>query len=142
MNCIMKTRYIHAISKTYISSISQRGRELTGKMSWNTRESIHERSCMASRSPAPSWRLIPLHLLYFLCDRVPSHQVFSHQWGKLRLKDEMGLLSTRQPIMANRESLCQRRGNGWSKHSLSCPLHSRLGFTSHQRELLYGEADV
>jgi hypothetical protein len=38
--------------------------------------------------------------------------------------------------MPNRESLCQRWGNGWSQHSLRCPLHSRLGFTRPQRELL------
>ena len=55
---------------------------------------------------------------------------------KLRLNEEMGLLSTRQPVMPNRESLCQRWGNGWSQHSLRCPLHSRLGFTRPQRELL------
>ena len=42
--------------------------------------------------------------------------------GKRRLNDEMGLLATRQPVMAHRESLCQRRGNGWSKYSLRCSL--------------------
>ena len=42
--------------------------------------------------------------------------------GQLRLKDEMGLFLTRQPVMSNRESLCKRRAKGWSDHSLSCPL--------------------
>jgi hypothetical protein len=59
---------------------------------------------------------------HFFCDCVPSNQVFSHHWGQVRLKDEMGLLSTRQPVMSNRESLCKRREKGWSNHSLSCPL--------------------
>src|SRR5437899_1831761 len=34
----------------------------------------------------------------------------------------MGLLSTRQPVMSNRERLCTRREKGWSNYSLSCPL--------------------
>src|SRR6184192_2342874 len=65
---------------------------------------------------------MPRNLLHFFCDCVPSNQVFSHHWGQLRLKDEMGLLSTRQPVMSNRERLCTRREKGWSNYSLSCPL--------------------
>src|SRR5712691_146888 len=84
--------------------------------------SCSKRSCMASRSPAPSLRLIPRNLLHFFCDCVPSNQVFAHHWGQLRLKDEMGLLSTRQPVMSNRESFYKRREKGGSNHSLGCPL--------------------
>src|SRR5713101_6735039 len=84
--------------------------------------SCSKRSCMASRSPAPSLRLIPRNLLHFFCNYVPSNQVFSHHWGQLRLKDEMGLLATRQPVMSNRESLCKKREKGWSNYSLSCPI--------------------
>jgi NitT/TauT family transport system substrate-binding protein len=76
---------------------------------------------MASKSLAPSLRLIPLNLLHFFCTYVASNQVFSHHWGQLRLKDEMSLLSTRQFVTSNRESLCKRREKGWSNYSLSCP---------------------
>src|SRR5713101_5420210 len=86
--------------------------------------SCSKRSGMASRRPAPPWRLIPRNLLHCFCDCVPSNQGVSITRGKgqLRLKDEMGLLSTRQPVMSKRESLCKRRAKGWSNHSLSCPL--------------------
>src|SRR5712691_10398218 len=90
--------------------------------------SCSKRSCMASRSPAPSLRLIPRNLLHFFCDCVPSNQVFSHHWGQRRLKDEMGLLSTRQPVMSNRESLCTRREKGWSNH---IPSHLVVGGCRH-----------
>src|SRR4029450_13095651 len=96
---------------------------------------------MASKSLAPSLRLIPLNLLHFFCTYVASNQVFSHHWGQLRLKDEMSLLSTRQFVTSNRESLCTRREKGWSNYSLSCPPPGRLGFASHQRELLFRVPD-
>src|SRR4029453_18628054 len=99
--------------------------------------SCSKRSYMASKSLAPSLRLIPLNLLPFFCTYVASNQVFSHHWGQLRLKDEMSLLSTRQFVTSNRESLCTRREKGWSNCSLSCPPPGRLGFASHQRELLH-----
>src|SRR5215813_11629218 len=83
--------------------------------------SCSKRSYMASRSLAPSLCLIPLNLLHFFCTYMASNQVFSHHWGQLRLKDEMGLLSTRQFVTSNRESLCKRREKGWSHYSLSCP---------------------
>jgi hypothetical protein len=97
---------------------------------------------MASKSLAPSLRLIPLNLLHFFCTYVASNQVFSHHWGQLRLKDEMSLLSTRQFVTSNRESLCTRREKGWSNYSLSCPPPGRLGFASHQRELLISSASA
>src|SRR4030095_3416703 len=76
---------------------------------------------MASKSLAPSLRLIPLNLLHFFCTYVASNQVFSHHWGQLRLKDERSLLSTRQFVTSNRESLCKRREKGGSNYSRSCP---------------------
>jgi hypothetical protein len=36
-------------------------------------------------------------------------QVIPQHWGKLRLHDEMSRLSTRQPVMSQRASLCKRR---------------------------------
>src|SRR6516162_11682381 len=48
--------------------------------------------------------------------------MFSSHWGQLCLRDEIGLLSTRQPVISNRASFCTRREKGWSNHSLSCPL--------------------
>src|SRR5512132_901808 len=53
---------------------------------------------------------------------MPSNQLFPSHWGQLCLRDEIGLLSTRQPVMSNRESFCKRREKGWSNHSLRCPL--------------------
>src|SRR6516164_3032394 len=65
---------------------------------------------------------MPRHLLHVFCDCVPSNQMFSSHWGQLCLRDEIGLLSTRQPVISNRASFCTRREKGWSNHSLSCPL--------------------
>src|SRR5215813_15061571 len=79
---------------------------------------------------------MPLKLLHFFCDCVLSNQGFSHPWGKLRLNDERGLLSARQPVMVHCENLCKRRGNSWSKPSLGCPLPWSPRIHSHQRELL------
>ena len=71
---------------------------------------------------------------------MPSHEVFSHQWGEFRLDDEMGPLSTRQPVMAHRGSLGHRGAMDGRNTHCDVRYHSRLGFTSHQRELLLASA--
>src|SRR5882672_11831940 len=72
----------------------------------------------------------------FLLRLMPSHQMFSYHWGQLCLREEIGLLSTRSPVMSHRGSVCTREEKGWSPYSLSCPLPGSPGFTGHQRELL------
>ena len=71
-------------------------------------------------------------------DRVPSTPVFSQHWGTLRLNDEMGLLSTRQPGMANRAVSAKDGEMEGRNPRCASPFryHGRLGVTSHQRELL------
>ena len=57
-------------------------------------------------------------------------------WGQLCLREEIGLLSTRSPVMSHRGSVCKREEKGWSSYALSCPLPWSPRFTGHQRELL------
>src|SRR6266536_4825619 len=99
--------------------------------------SCSKRSGMASRSPAPSLRLIPLNLaIGSLCDRVPLNQVIPQHWGKLRLHDEMSRLSTRQPVMvASSKSVQKTAMDGRNTHR-AVRYHDRIGFTRHERELL------
>ena len=101
--------------------------------------SCSKRFFMASRSPAPSLRLTPLNLPPFpfatACWRT-SQPGDLPSWGRATptSRDESALNKTACHV-ESRKSLQKTEMDGRNPHR-AVRFHSRIGFTSHERELL------